>query len=108
MHNMFGLGESIATYDAVKAMQPDKRPFLLSRSTFLGSGRTVAHWTGDNWSTWRDLQASIPGVLSFQLFGIPMVCLCPVSTLVLTCIYRSGLIHVASERLHQKSYVLAG
>ena len=73
VHNLFGHSEGIATYKAIEAMQPERRPFLLSRSTFLGSGRTVSHWLGDNRSTWRDLRASIPGVLSFQLFGIPMV-----------------------------------
>lgn len=46
---------------------------VLSRSTFPGSGRFAAHSLGENWSTWYQLKASIPGMLKFNLFGIPFV-----------------------------------
>jgi alpha-glucosidase (family GH31 glycosyl hydrolase) len=49
------------------------RPFILSRSTFAGSGRYAAHWLGDNNRTWESLVYSISGVMNFQMFGIPLV-----------------------------------
>lgn len=50
-----------------------KRGLVLSRSTFLGSGRWVAHWLGDNFSSWSNLHYSIIGMLQFNHFGIPFV-----------------------------------
>jgi alpha-glucosidase (family GH31 glycosyl hydrolase) len=73
LHNLYGHMESIMTRQSLLDISPKKRPFVLSRSTFPGTGVHAGHWTGDNWSSWEHLYLSIPSILSFQLFGIPLV-----------------------------------
>jgi alpha-D-xyloside xylohydrolase len=72
-HSLYGMMESIATRNALLALRPNTRPFILSRSTFPGSGVHTAHWTGDNAATWDDLAASIITMNNMALFGIPMI-----------------------------------
>jgi len=74
-HSLYGYLESIATRDAITSYprKKNQRPFVLSRSSFAGSGKHVAHWTGDNYSTYESMKYSISGIISMQLFGITMV-----------------------------------
>ena len=71
-HNMYGLFESMITYRALIKINPKKRPFLLTRSTFPGSGQWTSTWLGDNFSTFRQMALSIPGILQYGLLGIPI------------------------------------
>ena len=47
------------------------RPFILSRSTTLGTGKYAFHWLGDNFSRYENIKASISGIFNFNIFGIP-------------------------------------
>uniref|UniRef100_A0A8D0G2F7 P-type domain-containing protein n=1 Tax=Sphenodon punctatus TaxID=8508 RepID=A0A8D0G2F7_SPHPU len=72
LHNLYGLMEAKATASALIKIR-EKRPFVISRSTFPSQGRYSGHWLGDNRSEKKDMYWSIPGLLSFSLFGIPLV-----------------------------------
>ncbi|KAG6412929.1 hypothetical protein SASPL_125624 [Salvia splendens] len=72
-HSLYGFSQTIATYKGLRALPGGKRPFILSRSTYVGSGQYAAHWTGDNKGTWADLKYSISTMLNFGIFGVPMV-----------------------------------
>lgn len=71
-HNLWGHQILNATYHGLLSIWPSKRPFIIGRSTFAGSGKWAGHWGGDNASKFFYMAASIPQALSFSLFGIPM------------------------------------
>jgi len=45
-----------------------KRPFMISRSTFAGSGKWISNWLGDNHATFEYLKRSIAGIMQFNIF----------------------------------------
>jgi alpha-glucosidase len=71
-HNLFGHQILNATYQGLLGVFPGKRPFIIGRSTFAGSGKWAGHWGGDNNSLWANMYWSIAQALSFSIFGIPM------------------------------------
>ncbi|XP_049723331.1 sucrase-isomaltase, intestinal [Elephas maximus indicus] len=73
VHSLYGYSMAIATEKAVQKVFPNKRSFILTRSTFAGTGKHAAHWLGDNFATWEQMEWSITGMLEFSLFGIPLV-----------------------------------
>ncbi|XP_010160337.1 PREDICTED: maltase-glucoamylase, intestinal-like, partial [Eurypyga helias] len=73
VHSLFGYSMILSTQKAIETLFPGKRSFLLSRSTFAGSGKYAGHWLGDNAATWDHIKWAIPGMLEFGLFGIPYV-----------------------------------
>lgn len=70
-HSLFGYlqGKSTSKYftDVKK-----KRPFIISRNTFPGSGHYVSHWNGDNFASWEFLEYSIIGTMNMNFFGVPL------------------------------------
>ncbi|KAH8428331.1 glycoside hydrolase family 31 protein [Aspergillus melleus] len=72
VHSLYGHQGLNATYQGLLKVWPEKRPFIIGRSTFAGSGKWAGHWGGDNFSKWGSMYFSISQALSFSLFGIPM------------------------------------
>jgi alpha-glucosidase len=70
-HNIYGMQMVRATLQGIRAARPDQRPFLLTRSNFIGGQRYAATWTGDNTSDWNHLAWSIPMILNLALSGQP-------------------------------------
>ena len=70
-HNVYGLLMAKGTHEAFKAINPDKRPFVLTRASFLGGHRYAATWTGDNTASEEHLKMSVPMSLNLSLSGQP-------------------------------------
>jgi alpha-glucosidase len=71
LHNVYGMLNSRATYEGLLKLQPDRRPFVMTRATYAGGQRYAVTWTGDNSATWNHLRLSTPQLLSLGLSGIP-------------------------------------
>ncbi len=72
-HNVYGLQMTMATYDGVRALRPNERPFLLTRASYAGGHRYSAAWTGDNIASWEHLEMAVPMMLNLSISGQPFV-----------------------------------
>lgn len=70
-HNVYGFLMVKASREGIESARPQKRPFILTRSNYLGGQRYAATWTGDNGSSWEHLKLSIPMSLTLGLSGQP-------------------------------------
>ena len=70
-HNMYGMQMVRASRQGLLLANPQKRPFILSRSNFLGGHRYAATWTGDNLSSEAQMKLSVPMTLTLGLSGQP-------------------------------------
>lgn len=72
-HNVYGMQMARASFEGVKKLAPEKRPFILTRAGFAGIQRYAAVWTGDNYSGWEHLALSIPMLANMSVSGVPFV-----------------------------------
>jgi len=70
-HNLYGLLMNQATYNSLRSINPETRPWILSRSGWLSNQRYAWTWTADAEATWRSLRMSISSVLGTSLSGQP-------------------------------------
>ena len=69
LHNVYGMENSRATYEGMLKLEPDLRPFVLTRASYAGGQRYAATWTGDNSSTWNHLRMTAPMLKNLGLSG---------------------------------------
>ncbi|MBI3967643.1 MAG: glycoside hydrolase family 31 protein [Chloroflexi bacterium] len=73
VHNLYGLLMARATRDGLRRLQPDRRPFVISRAGYAGLQRHALQWTGDNSSWWEHLWMCVPQLQNVGLSGIAWV-----------------------------------
>lgn len=73
IHNVYALQMARATFDGIKKMFPEKRPFILTRAGFAGIQRYAAVWTGDNLANEDHLRMACTMVQGLGISGIPFV-----------------------------------
>lgn len=72
-HNVYGMQMARASFEGVKKLRENERPFILTRAGYSGVQRYAAVWTGDNLSSWEHLRMSIPMLLNMGLSGMAFV-----------------------------------
>lgn len=61
-----------ASYEAMRAANPGKRPWNISRAGYAGLQRYARTWTGDNVSDWRTLRNNLAMGYNLGLSGMPI------------------------------------
>jgi len=69
IHAVYGMENSRATFEGLRTLDPDLRPFILTRATYAGGQRYAATWTGDNSSSWNHLRLTTPMLENLGLSG---------------------------------------
>ena len=70
-HNVYGYLMVKASREGIMKARPQNRPFILTRSNFLGGQRFAATWTGDNAPWESHMTMSVPMILTLGLSGQP-------------------------------------
>ena len=69
IHNVYGMENSRATFEGLRMLDPNTRPFVLTRATYAGGQRYAVTWTGDNSSSWNHLRMATPMIENLGLSG---------------------------------------
>ncbi|MBA2526379.1 MAG: hypothetical protein H0V18_11470, partial [Pyrinomonadaceae bacterium] len=72
-HNVYGMQMARATFEGLRQLRPDVRPFVLTRAGYAGVQRYSAVWTGDNVASWEHLRLVIPMLANLGVSGVPLV-----------------------------------
>lgn len=69
VHNLYGFNMARGTAEGLMNLDPEKRYFLLSRSSYIGQQRFSYIWMGDNFSWWDHMQVHFRMLQSLNMCG---------------------------------------
>jgi alpha-glucosidase len=72
VHNVYGMQNSRGTFEGLLKLEPNQRPFVMTRASFAGGHRYAVTWTGDNSATWDHLRQTTAQLLNLGLSGFAM------------------------------------
>ncbi|RYY11212.1 MAG: glycosyl hydrolase, partial [Chitinophagaceae bacterium] len=70
-HNVYGMQMVRATYEGLKKLMRNKRPFTITRAGYAGMQRFGCVWTGDNVATWEHLKMGNIQCQRMSVSGVP-------------------------------------
>lgn len=70
-HNVYGTQMMRSTYDGLKKLMRNKRPFTITRAGYAGMQRYGSVWTGDNVATWEHLKMGNIQCQRLSMSGVP-------------------------------------
>jgi len=70
-HNVYGMQMVRATYEGLRKIMKNKRPFTITRAGYSGVQRYSSVWTGDNVASWEHLQLGNIQCQRLSVSGIP-------------------------------------
>ena len=70
VHNVYGMQMARASREGALRHAPDRRPYVITRSTYAGGQRDAVVWTGDNSSHWDHLADAVQMLLNLGLSGV--------------------------------------
>jgi alpha-glucosidase len=72
-HNIYGMQMVRSTYEGLRKIMKNKRPFTITRAGYSGVQRFSSVWTGDNVASWEHLQL---GNIQCQRLSISGISFC--------------------------------
>jgi len=70
-HNIYGMQMVRATYEGMRKLMKNKRPFTITRAGYSGVQRYTSVWTGDNVASWEHLRLGNVQCQRLSMSGIP-------------------------------------
>ncbi|MDN5284153.1 MAG: hypothetical protein JWR38_427 [Mucilaginibacter sp.] len=70
-HNVYGMQMVRSTYEGLRKIMKNKRPFTITRAGYSGVQRFSSVWTGDNVASWEHLKLGNIQCQRLSISGIP-------------------------------------